>query len=122
MKVSIDQVNPYVTKDGSVIRELIRPGGEVNAVMSVAEATVQPGGQTFMHVHKQSQEIYHITGGSALMNLGDEEIAVEPGDTVLIPAGMSHNVRNTGSEPLKILCCCCPPYSHEDTVLTGVEE
>ena len=25
----------------------------------------------------------------------------------------------TGTEPLKLLCCCAPPYSHEDTFLTG---
>lgn len=23
------------------------------------------------------------------------------------------------AEPLRLLCCCAPPYSHDDIVLTG---
>ena len=26
---------------------------------------------------------------------------------------------NTGTEPLRLLCCCAPPYSHGDTYLTS---
>jgi mannose-6-phosphate isomerase-like protein (cupin superfamily) len=37
----------------------------------------------------------------------------------VIPPGTRHKLWNTGPEPLKLLCCCAPPYSHEDTVLTG---
>ena len=40
-----------------------------------------------------------------------------PGDAILIPAGAVHTLRNTGATDLKILCCCAPPYSHEDTFL-----
>ena len=43
------------------------------------------------------------------------------GDTVVIPPDTRHKLRNTGSEPLKLLCCCSPPYSHEDTVLVSQE-
>ncbi len=41
-----------------------------------------------------------------------------PGDTVVIPPGLRHKLWNTGAEPLRLLCCCSPAYSHEDTVLT----
>jgi mannose-6-phosphate isomerase-like protein (cupin superfamily) len=39
------------------------------------------------------------------------------GDTVYIPPGTPHKIRNTGDIPLKILCCSSPAYSHEDTEL-----
>jgi mannose-6-phosphate isomerase-like protein (cupin superfamily) len=52
------------------------------------------------------------------MRLGDEEREVTPGDTVLIPPGVRNKVWNSGDEPLRLLCCCAPAYSHEDTVLT----
>jgi mannose-6-phosphate isomerase-like protein (cupin superfamily) len=35
----------------------------------------------------------------------------------VIPPGTPHKLRNTGAEPLKLLCCCAPPYSHEDTFM-----
>jgi mannose-6-phosphate isomerase-like protein (cupin superfamily) len=32
---------------------------------------------------------------------------------VLIPAGAWHQIR--AIEPLGFLCCCSPPYAHDDT-------
>ena len=51
------------------------------------------------------------------MTLGDEEREVAAGDCVVIPPGQVHGLVNTGGEPLVLLCCCAPAYSHEDTVL-----
>jgi len=36
---------------------------------------------------------------------------------VVIAPGRRHQLFNPGAEPLVLLCCCAPPYSHEDTVL-----
>jgi mannose-6-phosphate isomerase-like protein (cupin superfamily) len=52
------------------------------------------------------------------MKLGDEEAEVSAGDTVVIPPGTPHKLWKTGAEPLKLLCCCAPAYSHEDTFFT----
>ena len=41
------------------------------------------------------------------------------GDCVVIAPGAVHKLLNPGTEPLVLLCCCSPAYSHEDTVLTG---
>jgi mannose-6-phosphate isomerase-like protein (cupin superfamily) len=49
------------------------------------------------------------------MTLGDEEFSIAPGDSILIPPGTPHCLRNTGDQPLRLLCCCAPPYRHEDT-------
>jgi mannose-6-phosphate isomerase-like protein (cupin superfamily) len=115
----LQSVDTFVTKDGSEIRELagIPTGNAAN--QSLAEATVQPGGQTEEHYHRVSEEIYFFTAGEGRMRLGDEETEVAPGDTVVIPPGTRHKLWNIGTESLKLLCCCAPPYSHEDTVLTG---
>jgi mannose-6-phosphate isomerase-like protein (cupin superfamily) len=109
----------FVTKDGSEIRELagIPTGNSQN--QSLAEATVPPGGETEEHYHRASEEIYFFTHGSGRMRLGDEESDVAAGDTVVIPPGTRHKLWNPGSEPLKLLCCCSPPYSHDDTVICG---
>ncbi len=36
-----------------------------------------------------------------------------------IPPGAIHKLTNTGEVPIRLLCCCAPPYSDADTVLTG---
>ena len=51
------------------------------------------------------------------MTLDEETFEVVMGDTVWIPPGSLHRLQNTGKEPLKLLCCCAPPYSHDDTEL-----
>lgn len=110
-------VVPYVTRDGSEIRELMHPGVQGNRAQSLAEATIGPGAATLLHRHAITEELYHVTAGEGVMVLGDERFALHVGDTVCIPPGTSHRVENTGDVPLVILCSCTPPYSHEDTEL-----
>jgi mannose-6-phosphate isomerase-like protein (cupin superfamily) len=52
------------------------------------------------------------------LSVGKDARDVAPGDTVVIAPGLRHKLWNTGAEPLRLLCCCAPPYSHDDTVLT----
>jgi mannose-6-phosphate isomerase-like protein (cupin superfamily) len=113
----LDAQEPFVTADGSTIREVAGvPSGNASQ-QSLAEATVPPGGQTIAHHHVRAEEIYHFLAGAGRMRLGDEEADVRAGDTVVIPPGTPHKLFNRGTEPLVLLCCCAPPYSHEDTVL-----
>jgi mannose-6-phosphate isomerase-like protein (cupin superfamily) len=84
---------------------------------SLAEAVVPAGFETLLHKHNRSEEIYHIIEGSGLMTIGEKQFEVMVGDTVCILPGEAHCIKNTGGIPLKILCCCSPPYSHEDTLL-----
>jgi mannose-6-phosphate isomerase-like protein (cupin superfamily) len=114
-------VVPYVTKDGSEIRELMHPLAHGSERQSLAEAIVAPGTQTLLHRHRSSEEIYHITGGTGVMTLDGETFTVVTGDTVLIPPGTPHRIRNTGTQPLRVLCACAPAYSHDDTELLQSE-
>ncbi len=117
MRSGYDRVVPFVTKDGSIIRELMHPTVHGNCNQSLAEAVVPAGATTQLHRHLRSEEIYHITAGEGRMTLGAESFPVKAGDTVCIPPGMPHNIVNTGAGDLKILCCCSPAYSHDDTEL-----
>jgi len=110
-----DEVQPYRTRDGSLIRELMHPEVHGNQQVSVAEATIEPGAGTDLHIHHTSEEIYFVIQGAGIMTLGDEVFAIGRGDTVCINPKQPHRVENTGNLPLKILCCCAPSYSHDDT-------
>jgi mannose-6-phosphate isomerase-like protein (cupin superfamily) len=117
--VRLEQRESFITADGSSIRELAGvPSGNA-ANQSLAEATVPPGGETAEHFHRSSEEIYLFTSGMGTMRLDGEEAPVRAGDCVVIAPGAVHKLLNAGTEPLVLLCCCAPPYSHEDTVLTG---
>ncbi|WP_094228483.1 cupin domain-containing protein [Methanolobus psychrotolerans] len=112
---SCKKVESYITKDGSSIRELMHPLVHGNSAQSLAEARVPMGSSTLLHRHKITEEIYHILSGCGLLTLGEESVFVEEGDSVCIHPGTSHNIKNTGEKELRILCCCSPAYSHDDT-------
>ena len=117
MKTQRDAITAYQTKDGSLIRELMHPRQHAVKHQSLAEAVVPAGVTTYLHRHLQSEELYHVTQGEGEMRLNKRRFPVSPGDTVLIPPGTAHAITNTGTEALVILCCCTPPYSHDDTEL-----
>jgi mannose-6-phosphate isomerase-like protein (cupin superfamily) len=117
MKTRYDDIATYVTKDGSLIRELMHPAQHGGRAQSLAEATVPAGTRTVLHRHRVTEELYHVTAGRGRMTLGDDRFDVTVGDTVLIPPGTAHCIEATGSEALVILCCCSPAYAHDDTEL-----
>jgi mannose-6-phosphate isomerase-like protein (cupin superfamily) len=113
------QTQPFVTKDGSEIRELLACRNSVIRNQSLAEATVAPGASTQEHYHPKSEEIYYILSGTARMKIDDEWREVGPLDAVAIPPGARHKIWNTGTGPLVFLCCCAPGYENDDTVMLG---
>jgi len=106
---SRDTVQPFETKDGSIIRELMHAANQ-----SLAEATLAPGQPTQRHHHAASEELYSILEGGGLFEIDGESREVGPGDTVLIPPGARHRL-TAGPSGARFLCCCAPPYSHDDT-------
>ncbi len=116
---SLTALESFITADGSSIRELAHPAWTAAANQSLAEATLPPGGETAEHYHPRAEELYHFVSGSGRMRLGDEGSEITAGDCVVIPPGTPHKLWNPGPEPLVLLCCCAPAYSHDDTVMTG---
>ncbi len=103
----------FTTKDGSTIRSLLDHSNAPVRNQSLAEASVLPGRVTERHYHKLGEEFYYILEGRGTMEINGTFREVVPGDAILIPAGSWHQIR--ADDPLRFLCCCAPPYSHEDT-------
>jgi mannose-6-phosphate isomerase-like protein (cupin superfamily) len=118
-KTRYPDIAPFVTKDGSIIRELMHPAVHGNRAQSMAEAIVPAGGQTLPHRHPRSEELYHFTAGTGMMRLGDANFPVQAGDTVHIAPGTVHALINTGTDELRLLCCSAPPYDDADTELVA---
>jgi mannose-6-phosphate isomerase-like protein (cupin superfamily) len=118
----ITQITPFITKDGSEIRELLAHRNSAIRNQSLAEARLPVGGSTQEHYHPRAEEIYFITAGTGRLRLEGEEREVGVGDAIAIPPGQRHKLWNTGPTPLTLLCCCAPAYEHEDTVITETVE
>ncbi len=116
--INLDQAEPFLTKDGSEIRELLAHRNSSIRNQSLAEARIPIGGATMEHYHPKAEEIYYITHGVGRMKIGQAERDVHPGDAIAIPPGQVHKLWNTGEVPLRLLCCCAPAYEHEDTIIT----
>lgn len=116
--MQLDRAEPFTTKDGSEIRELLAHRNSCIRNQSLAEARVPVGGSTQEHYHGRTEEIYYVTHGRGRVRVGSEDREVGPGDAIAIPPGVRHKLWNTGAETLRLLCCCAPGYEHEDTILT----
>lgn len=111
--VNVATQSPFTTKDGSTIRSILDRTNAPVQNQSLAEARVPAGGATQRHFHKLAEEFYFILKGSGTMEIDGETRDVGPGDCILIPPGAWHTI--TAGEELRFLCCCAPPYSHDDT-------
>jgi len=111
--LNLEAQTPFVTKDGSKIRSILDRTNAPVENQSLAEASVPPGASTQRHYHKVSEEFYFILEGTGQMEIDGQARDVGPGDAILIPCGAWHTI--TAREPLRFLCCCAPPYAHEDT-------
>jgi mannose-6-phosphate isomerase-like protein (cupin superfamily) len=115
---SLSHAVPFVTKDGSEIRELMAHRNSCIRNQSLAEARLPAGTSTQEHYHAKTEEIYFITAGFGRIRIEGELAEVKVGDAIAIPPGKKHKLWNTGSEVLTLLCCCAPCYEHSDTIIT----
>ena len=117
---NLNEAPAFITKDGSEIRELLAHRNSAIRNQSLAEARVPVAGSTQEHFHPKTEEIYYITHGRGRIRIEGETREVQAGDAVAILPGQKHKLWNTGSETLRLLCCCAPAYEHDDTVLSDL--
>ena len=115
---NLHQAPPFITKDGSEIRELLAYRNSAIRNQSLAEARLSVGGSTQEHYHPKAEEIYYITAGVGRIRIEGETRDIEAGDAIAILPGQKHKLWNLGEETLTLLCCCAPAYEHSDTVIT----
>jgi mannose-6-phosphate isomerase-like protein (cupin superfamily) len=117
---NLSEVPAFITKDGSEIRELLAHRNSAIRNQSLAEARVPVAGSTEEHYHPKAEEIYYITHGRGRIRIEGVLREITVGDAVAISPGQRHKLWNTGSDTLRLLCCCSPAYEHDDTILTDL--
>ena len=61
------------------------------------------------HLHDGFEECIYVLKGTGTTVAESGEIPIKPGDIVLIPPNEKHMTRNTGTEPLVLLCFFAEP-------------
>ena len=56
------------------------------------------------HRHLAFEECMYVLSGQGITQTPGGDVAVSKGDAILVPAGEYHVTRNTGTEPLWLLC------------------
>lgn len=77
--------------------------------------SLQPKEEIGAEVHKLDQ-FFRVEEGTGEALLDKVRTAIQPGFGILIPAGTSHNIINTGNVPLKLYSIYAPP-NHLDGVV-----
>jgi mannose-6-phosphate isomerase-like protein (cupin superfamily) len=56
------------------------------------------------HAHNDFEECIYVLAGEGMTEADSGNYALKAGDAIVIPAGEKHVTRNTGTEPLVLLC------------------
>ena len=82
----------------------------------VKRIVVYPGKRLSLQRHRRRSEHWHIVNGEALVTLNDKEIPLKKGESVDIPVGAAHRIKNTGTENLVFIEIQQGDYFGEDDI------
>ena len=117
--VNRDRATIINTDHGSEIRPLMDRTTSSGTQCSLAEEILPPNCAVTPHYHREIEEIYYVVSGSGLMTVGNETREVAAGDAIYVPRGHQHTLKNTGTEPIRLILVCGPAFFYEDQVFEG---
>jgi mannose-6-phosphate isomerase-like protein (cupin superfamily) len=75
-------------------------GAVLRFINSYAYATLAPHASTDAEPLKEQQEIYFVQSGKGIAHAGGQSVELHKNIAVLIPAGLTFNLQNTGDQPM----------------------
>ena len=101
-----------LTVENDYFRRVLYTGEHLQLVLM----TLQPGEEIGEEVHPDRDQFFRIEQGEGAVDIDGRENRVEDDFAVIVPAGARHNVRNTGSSPLRFYTLYGPP-EHKDGIV-----
>lgn len=83
--------------------------------------TIPPGGEIGEEVHDDNDQILSFVSGVGTAVVSGQSKRVKAGDVVVVPAGVTHNFRNDGPNPL-VLYTVYGPADHADGAVHTTKE
>ncbi len=78
--------------------------------------SLEPGQEIGSEVHNKIDQFFEILSGTGVSIIDGVEYQIGNDIALVIPAGLSHNIINTGTEPLKLYSVYAPPEHKPGTV------
>ncbi|MBU6366000.1 MAG: cupin domain-containing protein [Gemmatimonadetes bacterium] len=78
--------------------------------------TLQPGEEVGEEVHLGVDQLYRIELGNGEIVINGNVTPVSEGWAVVVPAGMRHNLRNTGTQRMRLTTLYAPPVHPAGTL------
>jgi quercetin dioxygenase-like cupin family protein len=104
-------IKPGDAKDlglkGRVSKEIISGSlGSDSVTLRLVEIPPEVDGEMDRqpHFHRDTEECIYVLSGKGAFCTENQELSLAAGDTVLVPKIEPHFTRNTGKEPLVLLC------------------
>jgi len=104
------------TVENEDFRRVLYTGEHLQLVLM----TLQPGDEIGEEVHPDRDQFFRIEQGEGAIDIDGRENRVEDDFAVIVPAGARHNVRNIGSQPLRLYTIYGPP-EHKDQVVQATK-
>ena len=71
----------------------------------------EPGCEIDLHQHPAGMEAMYCMTGAGTCSINGEEKPFTPGCLIVAPPGIMHQIRNTGTEMLRVFCVFSPPVT-----------
>ena len=91
------------------------------ANLELAVMSIPPAGETGEQVHEADQVVVFVEG-EGYAAVSGERMPIAPDHLIFVPAGILHNLINTGSADLKLYTLYAPPEHKPGTAYTTQEE
>lgn len=98
-------------KENNFFRKVLFTTGKSQLVLM----SLLPNEEIGIEVHDGDQ-IIHVVDGEGFAVLDDDELEIEKGSVVFVPAGVKHNIVNKEDDPLKLFTIYAPPQHAAGTV------
>lgn len=84
--------------------------------MQLVLMALRPGEKIGSEIHATHDQFFRIEKGKGRIRIGQAKIRVGPGDAFVVPAGVRHNLTNTGKKRLRLYTIYAPP-NHADHLI-----
>jgi quercetin dioxygenase-like cupin family protein len=95
-------------------------GADTGGTYCLLEASIAPGMGVPRHTHTREDEAYFVLAGELQVTVGDEAFILRPGDSLMAPRGIPHQLRNSGDVENHYLLVFSPSGFEEFLRMTAV--
>jgi mannose-6-phosphate isomerase-like protein (cupin superfamily) len=100
------------TTENAAFRRVIYTGKNLQLVLMV----LKPGEEIGAETHLGHDQFFRVEKGKGEVWIDGERTKVRRDDAIIVPAGASHNIVNTGSKSLKLYTLYAPPQHRDGLV------